>query len=290
MNEPAIELSSESVSTNPTLVDYSPMVSLVASGFAQMQNTIEKGLEKNEKALQEVQRAQREMQKLFRSVPQGLLGQRAGASSPITGESSRQPHPVAVAPTSTISRAARNKTNPNWNKFLVSCFAACLPLANAYQSALQDHLKRLLKIKALDESLLRFVLTDQELHDYNIRALGCVKITAENFQLDMSKSLSIPFNLEAIEVFTLDFLEKVKTHRWYKAYSIPVKYLTINEVSDAIHQHLRHVFSVHKQHSQPNMAENRQEHKKHLGKANRSTRKGQVRYLPYSHHMISFYH
>jgi hypothetical protein len=130
MNESSI--GGPSVSANPTPVDFSPMTSLVASSFTQIQNTIEKGLEKNEKVLQEVRRTQCEMQKHFRSAPQGLSGQHAGGSLPLMGESSGQSRPIAAAPASTISRAVRNKTDPKWNKFLASPFTTCLPLANAY--------------------------------------------------------------------------------------------------------------------------------------------------------------
>ena len=114
--------------------------------------------------------------------------------------------------------------------------------------------------------------------DYNTCTLNCIKITPENFRLNMSQALGSPFNIEAIEVFTMDFLEKVKRDGWYQSYSIPSQCLTVSEVSEAIRQHLKHVFSVYKQSSQPNMELNQQAQKECLAKASRSTRKGLVRY------------
>jgi hypothetical protein len=129
----------------------------------------------------------------------------------------------------------------------------------------RDHLKRLLKIKTLDESLLRVVpLTDQELLDYNTRTLNCIQITPENFRLDMSRALGCPFNVEAIEVFTMDFLEKIQKDGWYRSYSIPAECLTVKEVSETIHQHLKHVFKIYKQ---LNMESQPQAHKLRLTKA-----------------------
>jgi hypothetical protein len=108
--------------------------------------------------------------------------------------------------------------------------------------------------------------------------LNCIKITPENFRLDMLQALGSPFNIEAIKVFTMDFLEKVKRDKWYQSYLIPSQCLTVSEVLEAICQHLKHIFSVYKQSSQLNMELNQQAQKEHLTKASRSTRKGLVRY------------
>jgi hypothetical protein len=94
----------------------------------------------------------------------------------------------------------------------------------------------------------------------------------------MLRALGFPFNIEAIKVFMMDFLEKVKRDGWYKSYLIPSQCLTVSEVSEAIHQHLKHIFSVYKQSSQTNTELNQQAQKEHLAKASRYTRKGLVWY------------
>jgi hypothetical protein len=136
---------------------------------------------------------------------------------------------------------------------------------------------RLLHIQELDESLLKFApLTDLELHDYKNRSVGCICITADNFRLDMSRPRHIPFNVEACDVFTLDFLSKIKNNGWYKKYSIPESYLTIKHVSTSLHEHLKYVFQLYRDLSLPDTEEVRRLRKSHLKKVSRSSRKGQV--------------
>jgi hypothetical protein len=140
-------------------------------------------------------------------------------------------------------------------------------------------LKHLLKITNLDESLVQIIpLSDQELQDYNTRTLNCIKITPEDFQLDISWALGCSFNVEAIEVFMMDFLEKARKDGWYWSYLIPSKCLTVNEVSEAICHHLKHVFKMYKELSKSNTKSNVQAHKEHLTKVSQSTRKGLVQY------------
>jgi hypothetical protein len=110
------------VTITPSPIDYSPIVSLMSSGFAQINNTIQQSLEQTDKALKGVRHAQHEIQQHLRNPPQIASGQQASLRSGAP-DASRERQPT-TSPSRRVPRPARN--HPNWSKFLVGYIFDCL--------------------------------------------------------------------------------------------------------------------------------------------------------------------
>jgi hypothetical protein len=91
----------------------------------------------------------------------------------------------------------------------------------------------------------------------------------------MSQSRNHPFNVEAIEVLTDDFLQRVK-EGWYRDPPLAGEFLNAPFVLCSVTDHLKHIFAVYKRVSLPNTLENRQRETNRLERASRSVRKGLV--------------
>lgn len=98
-------------------------------------------------------------------------------------------------------------------------------------------------------------------------------ITADQFRLDLSRSLDHPFNREAQDVFVEDFLEAINERGWYSVQAIPAEFLKEYIVLEVLNSHLKHVYAMYR--------EVRSRKRKELwtarvGRAARNSRKGSV--------------
>ncbi|KAH7919001.1 hypothetical protein BV22DRAFT_1051364, partial [Leucogyrophana mollusca] len=87
----------------------------------------------------------------------------------------------------------------------------------------------------------RCKLTDEQREAFETRHEDCIKITADNFRLDLIDDRDSLFNTEAVHVFATSFLDKVVNHGWYPNPGINAKYRDVDEIATAFYSHLKHV-------------------------------------------------
>ncbi|KIJ59344.1 hypothetical protein HYDPIDRAFT_170843 [Hydnomerulius pinastri MD-312] len=116
-------------------------------------------------------------------------------------------------------------------------------IENTATSTLEPkHALLLLKIKGLKYIAdAKCVITDNENNTFDKEAPGCISITPADFRIDLSQVHSTPFNCEAIQVFSRDFLDKVTRDSWYSKPPIPQRYCNIEVIVDCFHDHLKYI-------------------------------------------------
>ncbi|KAI6095734.1 hypothetical protein EV401DRAFT_1167181 [Pisolithus croceorrhizus] len=116
-----------------------------------------------------------------------------------------------------------------------------------FRQSIQKHFLRLLHIT--DYSCLDQLLpppSDDEILAFNRHDLGCIKITPNNFCIDLSRSRRTPFNTEAIRIFAKDFKRKVEENKWYSFPTPPATHFLQSEYIElSLFLHLHHVKDVY---------------------------------------------
>ncbi|KAI6010624.1 hypothetical protein BKA83DRAFT_4132466 [Pisolithus microcarpus] len=116
-----------------------------------------------------------------------------------------------------------------------------------FRQSIQKHFLRLLHItdySCLDQSPPP--PSDEENLAFNRRDPGCLKITPDNFHIDLSRSCQMPFNTEAIRVFAKDFKTKVDESKWYSFPApLPAHFLQLEYIELSLFLHLHHVKDVY---------------------------------------------
>lgn len=90
-------------------------------------------------------------------------------------------------------------------------------------------------------------LSQHEVDDFEKDILGCLVITPANFMVDCLRPRNSPFNRNAANVFTEDFLDKVVNHSWYAKANIPIRYREFEAVYDGFMSHLTTIKSHFKE-------------------------------------------
>jgi len=112
------------------------------------------------------------------------------------------------------------------------------------QHYIRDHLLALLGIKDLKyiaDAKGQCIISEEENKSFNRELPGSIKITMNNFRLDLTRSCSTLFNRTAMEVFTADFYQEVTVNHWYNSPPIPLQYLQLEFIGDCFYEHLEYV-------------------------------------------------
>ncbi|KAG1794232.1 uncharacterized protein HD556DRAFT_1308281 [Suillus plorans] len=118
---------------------------------------------------------------------------------------------------------------------------------NAFKACIRQHAHHLLKVS--DYRLLtssNCSITEDENFAYISNTPGRIQITADNFHLDLMRYRSTKFNIDAILVFALDFIEKTTKFGWYSDSKIPERYFTRKAVKDAFCSHFKTIRDYYK--------------------------------------------
>lgn len=203
--------------------------------------------------------------------------QASGSGAQSRRAQSPSPSPPPQQKTRRKTKSSPYKDDPRKPMFLVSPSMVSWFTHTDWvlQDCIRAHLKRLLNITSLDESLLEIPpLTEEEVTAHKNAEVGCVTVTAETFRMDFSRNQTSFFNLEAIEVFTEHFIKCVDEDGWYRDADIPEEFLQPTVVMAALQKHLKYVFQVYRRVAEPQSPTEVSERKT---RASRSTRKGWVR-------------
>ncbi|KAF8977734.1 hypothetical protein BDQ17DRAFT_1339084 [Cyathus striatus] len=120
-------------------------------------------------------------------------------------------------------------------------------LLTYFQEAVQAHIKFLFgmtKDLKYDSGLIaRFPpLSESELKKFTDHDLTFPEITAQNFRIDFSRKLTIPFNVEASDVAVDDFIDNAKHGVYkYEGENFPDSFLERDVVLLAVQQHLQYI-------------------------------------------------
>ncbi|KAG2744850.1 hypothetical protein P692DRAFT_20742955, partial [Suillus brevipes Sb2] len=82
-------------------------------------------------------------------------------------------------------------------------------------------------------------LTEYEREAYCEQHPDRIKITGDNFRLDLMDNRNSLFNRDAVVIFAFDFINKIKELGWYADSNLPERYLTQKHVSSAFYSHLK---------------------------------------------------
>ncbi|KAG2092260.1 hypothetical protein BD769DRAFT_1395489 [Suillus cothurnatus] len=118
---------------------------------------------------------------------------------------------------------------------------------NAFKACIRQHAHHLLKVS--DYKLLtssNCSITEDENFAYISDAPGRIQITADNFRLDLMCHRTTKFNVDAILIFSLDFIEKATKFHWYSNSKIPERYFTRKAVKDAFYSHFKTIRDYYK--------------------------------------------
>ncbi|KAF8990275.1 hypothetical protein BDQ17DRAFT_1333558, partial [Cyathus striatus] len=127
------------------------------------------------------------------------------------------------------------------------------PRRSFFLEAIRTHIKHLLGMKKdqiYDAELFdRFApLTDEELQKYNDRDIGFPPIKANDLRIDFSKTITIPFNIEAADVVVEDFLEAAKCSLYmYYGEQFPDDFLEWDVILQAVQSHLQYIYGIYKE-------------------------------------------
>jgi len=171
---------------------------------------------------------------------------------------------------------------PTISSWFVSDTSLLFTDLTAVQHYIRDHLLTLLGIrdwKYIADAKDRCTITEQENEAFIQELPGSIKITANDFRLDLGRNRSSMFNRTAMEVFAADFHRKVTKEDWYNSPPIPPWYLLINVIGDAFYEHLKYVKSRYKAlviDMDHNSEAAQTKEGKRLQKVSRGVRKGRV--------------
>ncbi|KAF8988822.1 hypothetical protein BDQ17DRAFT_1334410 [Cyathus striatus] len=113
--------------------------------------------------------------------------------------------------------------------------------------AVQAHIKFLFgmtKDQQYDSGLIAQFppLSESELKKFTDHDLTFPEITAQNFRIDFSRKLTIPFNIEASDVAVDDFIDNAKRGVYkYEGENFPDSFLERDVVLLAVQQHLQYI-------------------------------------------------
>ncbi|KAI6041040.1 hypothetical protein EDC04DRAFT_2893438 [Pisolithus marmoratus] len=112
-----------------------------------------------------------------------------------------------------------------------------------FWQSIQKHFLQLLQItdySCLDQ--LPPPPSDKENLAFNRHDPGCLKITPNNFCINLLHSHQTPFNTEAICIFAKDFKKKVDKSKWYSFLTPPpAHFLQLEYIELSLFLHLHHV-------------------------------------------------
>ncbi|KAI6166723.1 hypothetical protein EDD17DRAFT_1184913 [Pisolithus thermaeus] len=118
----------------------------------------------------------------------------------------------------------------------------------AFMNCIRVHTLTLLGIASYRHlRTVKCSLSQREVDDFEKDIPGCLVITPANFMVDCLRPRNSPFNRNAANVFTEDFLDKVVNHSWYAKADIPIWYREYEAVYDGFMSHLTTVKSHFKE-------------------------------------------
>ncbi|KAI6008679.1 hypothetical protein F5J12DRAFT_891793 [Pisolithus orientalis] len=142
-----------------------------------------------------------------------------------------------------------------------------------FWQSIQKHFLQLLRISdysCLDQ--LPLPPSDNENLAFNRHDPGRIKITPNDFHIDLSHSRQMPFNMEAICVFAKDFKRKVEESKWYSFPTPPpAHFLQLEYIELSLYLHLHYVKDVY-----TNLKKSEEMRRTRLRSAARSMRKTRV--------------
>ncbi|KAI6145145.1 hypothetical protein BKA82DRAFT_20809 [Pisolithus tinctorius] len=149
-----------------------------------------------------------------------------------------------------------------------------------HQQLIQKHFLQLLHIS--DYSCLDQLLpppSDDENLAFNRHDPGRIKITPNDFHINLLHSCRMPFNTEAICVFAKDFNRKVEESKWYSFPTPPpAHFLQLEYIELSLYLHLHYVKDVY-----TNLKKSEEMHCTRLRRATHSTHKTRVHHRLYLH-------